>query len=123
VKRNAFWKLYDPLEGEQGQLMAMRKSAKMTARIASAFFILSFLLLIASIISFGVSSSTPLIIGMITLFFTLFLLNALKKAYLSSYLLSILPSIAVLAITIFLKSKSPGDDLHYFDIRIVLLGF
>jgi signal transduction histidine kinase len=123
VKRNAFWKSYDPLEGEQGQLMAMRKSAKMTARIASAFFVLGFLLLILSIMSFGVSSSTPPIIGMIVLFFALFLLNAFKKAYVSSYLLSILPSIAVLAITIFLKSKSPGDDLHYFDSRIVLLGF
>lgn len=101
----------------------MRKSAKMTAQVSLAFSMLTLLLLAVSIASFGVSPSTPPVAGLAVIFLLLFYLNANGLVYLSSYLLCTLPSLVLLAITLYLKGRSPGDDLHYYDSRIILVGF
>lgn len=113
----------DPLKHDAGPLMSMRKSARMTAQVSIAFALLTILLLAISVASFGISASTPLITGLAAMFLLLFVLNANGLVYMSSYLLCTLPSVTLLIITIFLKTRSPGDDLHYFDSRIILVGF
>lgn len=120
---NWFVQILDPLADEAPGAKTMRKSAKMTARIALSFVVICVLLLIISIYNFGVSKSTPLICGMTLLFGVIVLLNTLRQATVAGLLLSNLPSLLVLCITLYLKSQSPGDDLHYFDSRIILIGF
>jgi signal transduction histidine kinase len=115
--------MFDPLKDETGPLAAMRRSGKMTARVAMIFCFICVLLVVISVISFGVSSATPLI-GCVFLFFIfIFWLNTRGVVHLSSYLLCVVPSLVLMAITIYLKGVSPGDDLHYFDSRIILLGY
>lgn len=116
-------RILDPLAQELGPLKTMRKSAKMTARIALGFAILCFVLLTVSILSFGVSPSSPLIVCFGLVFLAILAINYYKRVYVSSFLLCTLPSLLLLAITMILKSRMPGDDLHYFDSRIILLGF
>lgn len=123
MKRQVLSKWLDPLWEDTGDAGAMRKSAKMTARVAIIFSVLGLMLLAVSIISFGVSSSTPFTSSIVLFFIFIFWLNVKKQAYLASYLICIVPSLSMLAITMYLKAGSPGDDLHYFDSRVILLGY
>jgi len=101
----------------------MRKSARMTAQASLAFAILTFVLLITTFTPFGPPAPLGLTTGLVMMFVAIFVINAAGLVYVSSYLLCVLPSITMLGVTLFLKTQSPGNDLHYFSSRVILVGF
>jgi signal transduction histidine kinase len=103
--------------------MSMRKSTRMTAQASLAFAVLTFVLLITTFTPFGPSAPAWLTTSLVIMFVAIFVINAARLVYISSYLLCVLPSIAMLGVTIYLKSQSPGNDIHYFSSRIILVGF
>jgi len=117
-----FWHRVSMLGVKLGYAKSDIRNIILTNRLAFILMLLSILLVIMILSSFGWTVSAPLVFSSFVIYLSTLWLNALGRVYASRLLLSWGVPVATLVIAITIKWYNEGaEEFEYFDSRLILL--